>query len=99
MRDATRLQSMFANYRNIFAIAGAVKFSLAGFVARMHLSMDRLALLFIVVHETGSYGLAGLMVATASLVITISQPFWARAADKYGQGQVLYSRRQNVRVL
>ena len=81
---------MFANYRNIFAIAGAVKFSLAGFVARMHLSMDRLALLFIVVHETGSYGLAGLMVATASLVITISQPFWARAADKYGQGQVLY---------
>ena len=81
---------MFANYRNIFAIAGAVKFSLAGFVARMHLSMDRLALLFIVVHETGSYGLAGLMVATASLVITISQPFWARAADKHGQGKVLY---------
>lgn len=81
---------MFANYRNIFAISGAVKFSLAGFVARMHLSMDRLALLFIVVHETGSYGLAGLMVATASLVITISQPFWARAADKHGQGQVLY---------
>lgn len=81
---------MFANYRNIFAISGAVKFSLAGFVARMHLSMDRLALLFIVVHETGSYGLAGLMVATASLVITISQPFWARSADKYGQGQVLY---------
>ena len=74
---------MFANYKSIFAIAGAIRFSLAGFVARMHLSMDRLALLFIVVYETGSYGLAGLMVATASLVITIAQPYWARAADTY----------------
>ena len=52
--------------------------------------MDRLALLLIVVHETGSYALAGLMVATASVVITISQPFWSRAADNYGQGKVLY---------
>ena len=81
---------MFANYKSIFSIAGAIRFSLAGLVARMHLSMDRLALLFIVVHETGSYGLAGLMVATASLVITIAQPYWARAADIYGQGKVLY---------
>ena len=81
---------MLANYKEIFKIAGAFRFSLAGFVARIHLSMDRLALLFIVVHKTGSYGLAGLMVATASIVITIAQPYWARAADIYGQGRVLY---------
>jgi MFS family permease len=81
---------MFGNYRSIFANSGAIKFSLAGFVARMHLSMDRLALLFIVVYKTNSYGLAGLMVATASLVITIAQPYWARAADKHGQGRILY---------
>ena len=81
---------MFSNYRSIFAIKGAVRFSIAGFVARMHLSMDRLALLLIVVHETGSYALAGLMVATASVVITISQPYWSRAADNFGQGRVLY---------
>ena len=81
---------MFANYREIFEIAGALRFSIAGFVARIHLSMDRLALLFIVVHKTGSYGLAGLMVATASIVITMAQPFWARAADFYGQGRILY---------
>jgi MFS family permease len=81
---------MFANYKGIFAIAGTIKFSLAGFVARMHLSMDRLALLFIVIHETGSYGLAGIMVATASLVITFAQPYWARAADIHGQGRILY---------
>jgi MFS family permease len=30
------------------------------------------------------------MVATASVVITISQPYWSRAADKFGQGRVLY---------
>ncbi len=81
---------MFSNYRNIFAIKGAARFSIAGFIARMHLSMDRLALLLIVVHETGSYALAGLMVATASVVITISQPYWSRAADNFGQGRVLY---------
>jgi MFS family permease len=81
---------MFGNYRSIFAIKGSVSFSVAGFIARMHLSMDRLALLLIVVHETGSYALAGLMVATASVVITISQPYWSRAADKFGQGRVLY---------
>ena len=81
---------MFGNYRSIFAIKGAVSFSVAGFIARMHLSMDRLALLLIVVHETGSYALAGLMVATASVVITISQPYWSRAADKFGQRRVLY---------
>lgn len=81
---------MFSNYRSIFAIKGAVRFSIAGFVARMHLSMDRLALLLIVIHETGSYALAGLMVATASVVITISQPYWSRAADNFGQGRVLY---------
>lgn len=81
---------MFANYRGIFSIRGAIKFSLAGFIARMHLSMDRLALLLIVVHETKSYALAGLMVATASVVITLSQPYWSRAADIFGQGRVLY---------
>ena len=81
---------MFSNYRSIFSIKGAARFSIAGFVARMHLSMDRLALLLIVVHETGSYALGGLMVATASVVITISQPYWSRAADNFGQGRVLY---------
>lgn len=81
---------MFDNYRSIFRIKGAIRFSIAGFVARMHLSMDRLALMLIVIHETKSYALAGLMVATASVVITISQPYWSRAADKYGQGKVLY---------
>lgn len=81
---------MFDNYRSIFKIKGAIRFSIAGFVARMHLSMDRLALLLIVVHETGSYALAGLMVATASIVITFSQPYWSRAADRFGQGKVLY---------
>ena len=81
---------MFDNYRTIFAIKGAVRFSIAGFVARMHLSMDRLALLLIIVHETRSYSLAGLMVATASVVITVSQPYWSRAADRFGQGKVLY---------
>mgnify|MGYP000178576092 CR=1 FL=1 len=81
---------MFDSYRGIFAIKGAVNFSIAGFVARMHLSMDRLALMLIIIHETKSYALAGLMVALASLIITLSQPYWSRAADKYGQSRVLY---------
>ena len=81
---------MFDNYRTLFSIKGAIRFSIAGFVARMHLSMDRLALLLIVVHETGSYALAGLMVATASILITFAQPFWSRYADRNGQSRALY---------
>lgn len=52
--------------------------------------MDPLALIFIVVHASHSYTLAGLLAAVGSIVVAVALPFWARTADRIGQSRVLY---------
>jgi MFS family permease len=80
---------MFTPYRQLFKTPGGLRFSLAGVVGRMPISMDSLALIFIVVHATNSYALAGSLAAVASLVVTIALPFWSRSADRIGQKRTL----------
>ncbi|NDG64784.1 MAG: hypothetical protein EBY29_15180, partial [Planctomycetes bacterium] len=48
--------------------------------------MDSLALIFIVVHASGSYTLAGALAAVGSVVVAIAMPLWSRTADRVGQG-------------
>jgi MFS family permease len=81
---------MFTPYRNLLKIPGAFKFSIAGFVARMPISMDSLALVFIVYHASHSYALAGSLAAVGEIVVTGAVPFWARTADRIGQSRTLY---------
>lgn len=81
---------MFTPYRSLFRTPGGLRFSLAGFIGRMPISMDSLALIFIVVHGSGSYTLAGLLAAVGSIVVAIALPFWARTADRFGQARTLY---------
>jgi len=80
---------MFTPYQRLFATPGGLRFSLAGFVGRMPISMDSLALIFIIVHASHSYTLAGLLAAVGSLVVAAALPFWARTADRIGQSRVL----------
>lgn len=80
---------MFTPYRQLFKTPGGLRFSLAGVVGRMPISMDSLALIFIVVHATNSYTLAGSLAAVASIVVTIALPFWSRSADRLGQKRTL----------
>ncbi len=80
---------MFASYRTLFRIPGGLKFSAAGLVARMPISMDSLAVIFIVVNASNSYALAGSMAAVASVVVSISLPFWSRTSDRIGQRKTL----------
>ncbi len=80
---------MFTPYRQLFKTPGGLRFSLAGVIGRMPISMDSLALIFIVVHATNSYTLAGSLAAVASVVITIALPFWSRSADRLGQKRTL----------
>lgn len=80
---------MFTPYRQLFKTPGGLRFSLAGVVGRMPISMDSLALIFIVVHATNSYALAGSLAAVASIVVTIALPFWSRSADRLGQKRTL----------
>lgn len=80
---------MFTPYRQLFKTPGGLRFSLAGVVGRMPISMDSLALIFIVVHATNSYTLAGSLAAVASIAVTIALPFWSRSADRLGQKRTL----------
>ncbi len=72
---------MFTAYATLFRTPGAVKFSVAGLIGRMPVSMDSLALIFIVVAANGSYAIAGALSATASIIVSIFMPYWARVSD------------------
>jgi len=85
-----RLRNMFTPYRELFRTPGGLGFSLAGFIGRMPISMDSLALIFIVVHASGSYTLAGSLAAVGSVVVAIAMPLWSRTADRVGQKRTLF---------
>lgn len=80
---------MFTPYRRLFQTPGGLRFSIAGLIGRMPISMDSLALIFIVVHASNSYTLAGALAAVASVVVAIALPFWSRTADRIGQRRTL----------
>ena len=66
-----------------------MKFSLFGLIGRMPISMDSLALIFIVVAASNSYALAGALSATASVTMSIAMPYWSGVADRIGQRALL----------
>jgi len=68
---------------------GGLRFSIPGVIARMPISMDSLALVFIVVSVNGSYAIAGGLSAAASVVMSIATPAWSRVADRIGQSAML----------
>lgn len=80
---------MLSPYRSLFKTPGGLKFSLAGLIGRMPISMDPLAIIFVVVHVSHSYTLAGSLAAVAAVVVTFALPFWSRTADRIGQGKTL----------
>jgi MFS family permease len=80
---------MLSGYKTLFGTPGAMKFSIPGLIARMPISMDSLALIFIVVAVSDSYALAGALSATASVVIAFATPHWGRVADRIGQSATL----------
>jgi MFS family permease len=80
---------MFTSYRRILARPGALRFSLAGLVARLPISMVGLGIVLLVSAATGRYGVAGgvsaaYMFANAGLAI-----LQGRLLDRWGQGRVL----------
>ena len=80
---------MFSAYLTLFRTPGALRFSIPGLIARMPISMDSLALIFIVVAVSDSYAIAGALSATASVVMAFATPHWSRVADRIGQSTML----------
>jgi MFS family permease len=76
-------------YRTILEIPGAWRFSAAGFVARLPISMLGLGIVLHVADRTGSYGLAGTVSAAQVVAGAVVSPFGARLADRFGQARVV----------
>ncbi len=76
-------------YADIFRIPGAWRFSAAGVVGRMPMSMFGLGTVLLISATTGKYGMAGAVSAAGSLGYAFSSPLVARLADSRGQRSVL----------
>ncbi|KRF36035.1 MFS transporter [Nocardioides sp. Soil805] len=80
---------MLDSYRRVLSRPGALRFSSAGLLARLPISMVTLGVVLLVEDRTGSYGLAG----TVSGVVVLGEAACAvlhgRLVDQYGQGRVL----------
>lgn len=80
---------MFARYRHILSVPGALRFSGSALVARLPIAMDTIGIVLLVTGVGRSYGLAGAMSAAyllAAAALAIPQ---ARLVDRLGQGPVL----------
>lgn len=76
-------------YVEIFQIPRAWRFSLAGIIGRMPMSMAGLGTVLLISASTGRYGVAGSVSAAASLGMAACAPQVGRLVDRYGQGRVL----------
>ena len=80
---------MLKTYRSLLSIPYARAFVLAGFVARLSISMRALGSVLMVSQLTGSYGLAGAVAAAALLGEAVAAPRLGRLVDRYGQRRAL----------
>ncbi|PHM31138.1 MFS transporter [Xenorhabdus innexi] len=76
-------------YSELFKSSGAVRFSLAGFIARMPLPMTGIGIIAMLSQLSGSYGLAGSVSATFVLTYALISPQISRLVDRYGQYFIL----------
>ncbi|MFM8192908.1 MAG: MFS transporter, partial [Actinomycetota bacterium] len=65
---------MLTSYKRLFAVPGGWRFSLAGFILRLPISMLYLAIVLFVVAETDSYSVAGAISMVSSVVLAIATP-------------------------
>jgi MFS family permease len=80
---------MFARYRRVLGVPGALRFSGAALVARLPIAMVTIGIVLLVTGVGRSYGLAGALSAAyllAAAALAIPQ---ARLVDRLGQGPVL----------
>jgi MFS family permease len=76
-------------FREVLSRPGALRFSAAGFVGRMPMSMFGLGTVLLIASVTGRYGLAGAVAGAGSVGYAVCAPTAARLADRFGQRRVL----------
>src|SRR5919107_3857102 len=81
---------MLKTYRSLLSTPHARAFVIAGFVARLSISMRALGAVLMIPQLTGSYGLAGAVAAAALRGEAGAAPRLGRSVDRYGQRRVLF---------
>jgi len=82
-------RGFLAPYAEIFAIPRAWRFSVAGIIGRMPMSMYGLGTVLLISAGTGRYGLAGIVSAAGSIGGAICAPQLGQLTDRLGQHRVL----------
>jgi MFS family permease len=82
-------RGFLAPYAEIFAIPRAWRFSVAGIIGRMPMSMYGLGTVLLISAGTGRYGLAGSVSAAGSVGGAVCAPQLGRLVDRLGQHRVL----------
>ena len=80
---------MLSSYGLILRVPGGLRFSLAGLVGRLPLSMMSLGIVLLVEAVTDSYGLAGAVAATYVVANAAFSVVQGRLLDERGQSRVL----------
>src|ERR1700744_3711614 len=82
-------RGFLAPYAEIFAIPSAWRFSVAGIIGRMPMSMYGLGTVLLISAGTGRYGLAGSVSAAGAIGGAVCAPQLGRLVDRVGQRRVL----------
>ncbi|MFT4010013.1 MAG: MFS transporter [Nocardioidaceae bacterium] len=80
---------MLATYRRALGIPGALRFSMAGLVARLPISMLGLGVVILISSKADAYALAGAVSATLVIAEACCAILQARLLDRVGQARVL----------
>ncbi|WP_159808421.1 MFS transporter [Cellulomonas citrea] len=80
---------MLSPYRDVLARPGALRFSAAGVLARMPMSMVGIGTVLMVQAVYGSYGLAGQVSGAYIVAQAVCSPVLANLVDRYGQARVM----------
>jgi MFS family permease len=87
--DVRGPQGFLAPYAEVFAIPRAWRFSVAGIIGRMPISMYGLGTVLLISAGTGRYGLAGTVSAAGAIGGATFAPQLGRLVDRLGQHRVL----------
>ena len=87
--DVREPRGFLAPYAEIFAIPRAWRFSVAGIIGRMPMSMYGLGTVLLISAGTGRYGLAGSVSAAGAIGGAVCAPQLGRLVDRLGQHRVL----------
>lgn len=80
---------MFKRYGEILSIPGALKFSIAGLLARFPMSLVGISTILMVRALYGEYTVAGIVSAASVIAYAVLAPWLSRLVDQHGQAKVM----------